>query len=175
MNSWKRGDIFYVESTANTETQSSRPAVIVSSEKVNDGQLVEIVYLTLNPKQDLSTHIDISSMQRTSVALCEQIRTIHESRLGDYLGHCTSYEMQMIDIALAIGLDLDFSENATKSNDNTNSEKVAIPKESVMKTAESVIKPAESDMEMSETVIKLTAERDTYKQLYENLLERMMQ
>lgn len=174
---WKRGDIFYVESTMNTETASGRPAVIVSSEKVNDGQMVQVVYLTTNPKMDLSTHIDISSTARTSVALCEQIRTIQQNRLGDYMGHCTEYEMQMIDIALSISLDLKFDGENEKSSgkiDSTLAENRSKNTDFDAETSKSVAKTPEIVAEPCENVIKLTVERDTYKQLYENLLERMM-
>lgn len=181
---WKRGDVFYIESTMNTETPSGRPAVVVSSEKTYDRGLVQIVYLTTQPKEDLATHIDISSTQKTSIALCEQIRTVPITRLGDYICTCTDYEMQMIDIALAISLDLNFDGENEKSSKkiesvvtdsrNKNADSVTETAKSVIKTPESVTKPPESVIEPSEIVIKLTTERDTYKQLYENLLERMM-
>lgn len=161
MISWRKGDIFYIESTRENET--GRPAIIVSNDKVNDGQWVQVVYLTTQPKMDLTTHIDISSTQRTSVALCERISTIDARRIGEYISSCTDYELQLIDIALSISLGLDFQteENTAKRNKNT---------ETVAKVPENVTKVNETD----DTVIKLTVERDTYKQLYENLLERMM-
>lgn len=161
MISWRKGDIFYIESTRENET--GRPAIIVSNDKVNDGQWVQVVYLTTQPKMDLTTHIDISSTQRTSVALCERISTIDARRIGEYISSCTDYELQLIDIALSISLGLDFQteENTAKRNKKA---------ETVAKVPENVTKVNETD----DTVIKLTVERDTYKQLYENLLERMM-
>lgn len=161
MISWKKGDIFYIESIRQDET--GRPAIIVSNNKVNDGQWVQVVYLTTRPKTDLSTHIDIGSTKQTSVALCERISTIDARRIGEFIGACTDYEMQLIDIALSISLDLDFQteENTEKCNKKS---------ESVAETSERVQK----DVKTNDDVIKLTVERDTYKQLYENLLERMM-
>lgn len=161
MISWKKGDIFYIESIRQDET--GRPAIIVSNNKVNDGQWVQVVYLTTRPKTDLSTHIDISSTKQTSVALCERISTVDARRIGEFIGTCTDYEMQLIDIALSISLDLDFQteENTEKCNKKS---------ESVAETSERVQK----DVKTNDDVIKLTVERDTYKQLYENLLERMM-
>lgn len=161
MISWKKGDIFYIESIRRDET--GRPAIIVSNNKVNDGQWVQVVYLTTRPKTDLSTHIDIGSTKQTSVALCERISTVDARRIGEFIGTCTDYEMQLIDIALSISLDLDFQteENTEKCNKKS---------ESVAETSERVQK----DVKTNDDVIKLTVERDTYKQLYENLLERMM-
>lgn len=161
MISWKKGDIFYIESIRQDET--GRPAIIVSNNKVNDGQWVQVVYLTTRPKTDLSTHIDIGSTKQTSVALCERISTVDARRIGEFIGTCTDYEMQLIDIALSISLDLDFQteENTEKCNKKS---------ESIAETSERVQK----DVKMNDDVIKLTVERDTYKQLYENLLERMM-
>lgn len=161
MISWKKGDIFYIESIRQDET--GRPAIIVSNNKVNDGQWVQVVYLTTRPKTDLSTHIDIGSTKQTSVALCERISTVDARRIGEFIGTCTDYEMQLIDIALSISLDLDFQteENTEKCNKKS---------ESVAETSERVQK----DVKTNDDVIKLTVERDTYKQLYENLLERMM-
>lgn len=161
MISWKKGDIFYIESIRQDET--GRPAIIVSNNKVNDGQWVQVVYLTTRPKTDLSTHIDIGSTKQTSVALCERISTVDARRIGEFIGTCTDYEMQLIDIALSISLDLDFQteENTEKCNKKS---------ESIAETSERVQK----DVKTNDDVIKLTVERDTYKQLYENLLERMM-
>lgn len=161
MTDWKKGDIFYIESMRQDET--GRPAIIVSNKKVNDGQWVQVVYLTTQPKADLSTHIDISSTQRTSVALCERISTVDTRRIGEFIGTCTDYEMQMIDIALSISLDIEFQtkENTTKSNKKD---------EIVVETPENVKKGVETN----DDVIKLTVERDTYRHLYENLIERMM-
>lgn len=169
---WKRGDIFYIENT-NAETTTGRPAVIVSSEKTYDSNLVQVVYLTTQPKEEMPTHIDIAGTQRTSVALCEQIRTVPVGRLGDFICSCTDYEMQMIDIALAIGLDLDF-ENTVKDNVSKNEDLGAKVAKNDNNIKENVAKSAESDNKADEIIIKLTAERDTYKQLYETMLERMM-
>lgn len=161
MISWKKGDIFYIESIRQDET--GRPAIIVSNNKVNDGQWVQAVYLTTRPKTDLSTHIDISSTKQTSVALCERISTVDARRIGEFIGTCSNYEMQLIDIALSISLDLDFQTEEKTEKCNKKSESVAEAPEKVQREVKS-----------NDDVIKLTVERDTYKQLYENLLERMM-
>ena len=42
---WKRGDVFYIESTMNTDNPAGRPAVVVSSEKTYDKSCVCVVPL----------------------------------------------------------------------------------------------------------------------------------
>ena len=74
----KRGKIFYIEKMGGyevgSEQRSGRPAIVVSNDKCNAfSDVIEVVYLTTQPKSDLPTHIDIRSTQRASVALCEQI------------------------------------------------------------------------------------------------------
>lgn len=105
---FKRGDIFYVQSyyqEEGSEQKAGRPGIIVSNDKGNaTAPVVEIVYLTSQPKNDMPTHVSIRSSTRPSIALCEQITTVAKSRLGSYVGTCSESEMQCIDIALAISL-----------------------------------------------------------------------
>lgn len=82
----RRGEIYYVESTYPTigsEQRSGRPAIIVSND-LNNGHsnVVEVVYMTTQPKKDLPTHVQIRSTGRFRVALCEQIHTVDIQRLG---------------------------------------------------------------------------------------------
>ena len=91
----KRGEIYYIERYRNEESGSEqhagRPAIIVSNDKNNEfSETVEVVYLTTQPKNDLPTHVEIRSTARASVALCEQVTTVSVSRVGEYVGTCTS-------------------------------------------------------------------------------------
>lgn len=159
----KRGDIYYVERSqyapsTGSEQWSGRPAIIVSNDKNNEfSQIVEVVYLTTRPKVDLPTHIDIRSAQKPSVALCEQVTSVAVDRLGSWYAHCTDQEMQMIDAALAISLDID-CEPQVKAVEKVVPVEVSVP-------------PAS---ESSEEVIRLQTERDMYKSLYEQMFERLL-
>lgn len=55
----KRGEIYYIESTyreTGSEQRGGRPAVIVSNDKNNENsEVVEVVYMTTKPKNDLPT------------------------------------------------------------------------------------------------------------------------
>ena len=59
----KRGEIYYIESTyreTGSEQRGGRPAVIVSNDKNNENsEVVEVVYMTTKPKNDLPTHVFI--------------------------------------------------------------------------------------------------------------------
>lgn len=165
----KRGKIFYIEKMGGyevgSEQRSGRPAIVVSNDKCNAfSDVIEVVYLTTQPKSDLPTHIDIRSTQRASVALCEQINSVSVQRVGEYVATCSPYEMTMVDAALAISLGLEFEKPKEKTVSATPAPKAA-PKEEPKKA------PAP---ETAIEIAKITAERDTYKTLYESLFERMV-
>lgn len=82
-----------------------RPAVIVSNDKNNaKSNTVEVVYMTTKPKTDLPTHVYIESALRPSTLLCEQISTVSEGRIGEWIGELTDDEAKELDVALAISL-----------------------------------------------------------------------
>ena len=77
-NAIKRGDIFYVSKGSNGQTGSEqypdRPALIVSNNANNASSgVVEIVYLTTQPKIDLPTHVTICSTGRESTAFANKL------------------------------------------------------------------------------------------------------
>lgn len=84
-----------------------RPGIVVSNDANNAcAPTLEVVYLTGKPKRDLPTHCTIRSAEITSIALCEQVTTISNEQLRDYVGHCTEEEMSEIDRCIAISLGL---------------------------------------------------------------------
>lgn len=162
----KRGDIYFITrgyTEEGSEQRAGRPAIIVSNDKCNEhSDVLEVVYLTTQPKNDLPTHVDIRSTQRNSIALCEQVNSIFVDRFGDYIGTCTEFEMAMVDAALAISLGLNF--------DAPKKEKVVEP--AVVQTPDTVLKTELHEREND--IVKLTTERDTYKALYESVLDRLV-
>ena len=59
MNDIKRGEMFYISrggvSYSGSEQHSDRPAVVVSNDKNNENSnVVEVVYMTTQPKTDLA-------------------------------------------------------------------------------------------------------------------------
>lgn len=115
-----RGDVFYVEpfQSIGSEQQAGRPAVIVSSDLNNKhSSVVEVVYLTTQPKRDMMTHVQIEATGRTSIALCEQVYSVSCERLSGYCGKCTDEEIQKIDAALLVSLGLQLKNTDNRSSD----------------------------------------------------------
>lgn len=114
----KRGEIYYVSSkndSIGSEQSGNRPAIIVSNDVGNaHSGIIEVVYLTTQPKKDLPTHVDIYTTAKQSVALCEQIFTISKSRLVKYINQCTNTEMEEINSALMISLSLSKAKGVVK-------------------------------------------------------------
>lgn len=124
MDNIKRGEMFYISrggaSYNGSEQHSDRPAVVVSNNKNNENSnVVEIVYMTTQPKTDLPTHVTVRSTGRISTVLCEQVYSVSTERVGTYIGECTDKEMENIDIALMISLQLDGGIKTTKEYNET--------------------------------------------------------
>lgn len=103
----KRGDIYYIdkEPIYGSEQQGGRPGIIVSNNVGNvESEIVQVVYITTQPKNDLPTHVTIHSAKQTSTALCEQVWSVAQSRVGDYIGRTSEDEINKIDKALVISL-----------------------------------------------------------------------
>lgn len=170
-NQIERGDIFYVDKVAaaqGSEQRAGRPAIIVSNDKNNYySDTVEVVYLTTKEKTPLPTHVTIRSAIRESTALCEQITTVSVERLGDYVGKISEVEMTNLETAMLVSLDLVTGEVREKI--------VEVPVEVVKEVVKEVRAPVEADLAGEITnVASIIAERDTYKQMYEALLDRLI-
>ena len=106
-----RGEIYYVYPSGNgvgSEQNAGRPAIVVSNDKANlYSSVIEIVYLTTQPKNSLPTHVDIASAIRPSIALCEQIHSVSKSRVGGFIAKCTDSEIAILDGALCVSLGIE--------------------------------------------------------------------
>lgn len=163
----KRGDIFYIHKypVIGSEQEAGRPAIIVSNEANNrHSSTVEVVFLTTQAKAELPTHVHIESAARPSTALCEQVTTVSLERLGDYGGCLTEREMTQVDIALLISLDLTMGETGNIAGGG---HYVPVPAEERSDSGN----PTPED---SSIAVVLKAERDTYKAMYESLLEKVL-
>ena len=110
---------------------------MVSNNKNNENSnVVEVVYMTTQPKTDLPTHVTIRSTGRISTVLCEQVYSVSTERIGTYIGEATDIEQ---DAAVYV------EENKKIAN-----------------------------VASSEETIRLQTERDTYKTMYEQLLNRLV-
>ena len=155
--------------------------------------MVEVVYLTTQPKTDLPTHTVIRSTGRVSTVLCEQIVSVSVDRIAGYIGQVSEQEQKNIDIALMISLALDgdtktskqYNETIKQQNDEIERLKAEIA--DLQQEYEDAIAEIEQEaavhveenkkVEQSasqESMIRLETERDTFKQLYESLLAKVM-
>lgn len=103
-----RGEIYYVEGNndvVGSEQQGDRPAIIVSNNTGNSySRIKEVVFLTTKPKRILPTHVTINSSVQYSTAICEQITTVSDKMIKQYIGKCTDAEMKDIDTAIMVSL-----------------------------------------------------------------------
>ena len=161
-----RGEIYYIikSETIGSEQETGRPAVVVSSNANNQNAATyEVVYLTTREKIPIPTHTKITATGVTSTVLCEQISTVARERLGNYIGTCTPEEVEAIDKCLIASLALDSS--------------MSIPDAKAQFESE-IATDCDDDYSYStdtdSALIAVTAERDTYKAMYETLLDKIM-
>lgn len=186
MDDIRRGEIFYIArggATNGSEQFADRPAVVVSNDENNKHSgVIEVVYMTTQPKTDLTTHVTVRSTGRLSTVLCEQVSSVSTDRVNNYIGQVSEQEMKNIDIALMISLQLSGGGKTSKQYNETiqkQQEEIEYYRNKIQAMQQSLEeketeKPQEAAGEASETVVRLETERDTYKALYEQLFERML-
>ena len=131
----KRGQVYYIDSiyATGSEQRAGRPGIIVSNDRNNaNSRVVEVVYMTTQPKADLPTHVFIRSVGRGSTALCEQIASVSIERLGDYIGDVNSTEMQNLEIAMLVSLGIQMerqTEEPVEQTEEAESDLPSVPSE----------------------------------------------
>lgn len=189
-----RGDIFYVKSNRKDTAKeiTASPAVVVSNDTGNEhSNFVEIVYLTSDAKNPMPTHAKIMC-KTPSVALCERISNVSKDRLEEYIRSCTKEEMRRIDKALMLSLGVEVSgSNTEEAEENIKALKLELGKtkelgeelkhklkeeidkrEAMEKEVDDYRKKSMDVSDIVDSRIKAVAERDVYKELYMNLLDR---
>ncbi|MBC8063095.1 MAG: type II toxin-antitoxin system PemK/MazF family toxin [Clostridiaceae bacterium] len=110
----KRGDIFYADLSpvVGSEQGGIRPVIIIQNDignKYSPTIIVAAITSQIN-KAKLPTHVEISSeeygLNKDSVVLLEQIRTVDKKRLKEKIGHMTEKDIQKVDDALLISMGL---------------------------------------------------------------------
>ena len=108
----KRGDIFYADLSpvVGSEQGGIRPVIIVQNDvgnKYSPTVIIAAITSQIN-KAKLPTHVEISSeeygLNKDSVVLLEQIRTLDKKRLKEKIGHMTEVDMRKVDEALLISI-----------------------------------------------------------------------
>lgn len=109
-----RGDIFIadLDPVMGSEQGGVRPVLIVQNERGNrfSPTVICAAMTSRMNKHDLPTHVWIASqdsgLERDSIVLCEQIRTLEKKRLRAHAGHVGDLAMRRVDLALACALEL---------------------------------------------------------------------
>ena len=116
----KRGDIYYAElnPVIGSEQGGTRPVLIISNDIGNRHSptvIVADITSRVHTKAKLPTHTairDFEGLNKDSIILLEQIRTIDKKRLQEYIGMLSANEMARVDKALAISVSLNILKGA---------------------------------------------------------------
>ena len=109
-----RGDIFFADlgEGIGSEQKGYRPVIIIQNDMGNQHSatvVVAAISSKLGAKARLPVHCYLTAaygLQRPSVVLLEQIRTIDKQRLDTYIGRLPAHQMRRVDRALEISVGL---------------------------------------------------------------------
>ncbi len=110
----RRGDIYYADlrPVVGSEQGGIRPVLIVQNDTGNrhSPTVICAAITSRQNKAKLPTHIELRAdqyqMEKNSVILLEQLRTIDKMRLKDRVCHLDEKMMNQVNHALAISLEL---------------------------------------------------------------------
>lgn len=143
-----RGEIYFIGIPHNTgsEIGKDRPAVIVGcQEQCETAPVVQVVFLTGQEREARPYYVPIGSSYIPSTALCEHVYSVDRSRIRQRVGVCTKAELSAIDRALLCSLGLSDAKSKASLEE---------------------VPPAAGEL------ARVAAERDTYRKMYERLLDR---
>lgn len=110
----KRGDIYYADLSpvVGSEQGGIRPVLIIQNDignKYSPTVIAAAITSQIN-KAKMPTHIELSAeeygLNKDSVVLLEQIRTIDKKRLREKIGHLDSFLMKRVNEALSVSFGL---------------------------------------------------------------------
>ena len=114
MSTVKRGEIYYADLSpvVGSEQGGVRPVLIVQNDTGNrhSPTVIAAAITSKLSKAKLPTHIRLSSqatgLNRDSIILLEQIRTLDKSRLRERMGRLDETTMSAVDNALSVSFGL---------------------------------------------------------------------
>ena len=176
----KRGQMYYIhkrppfKESRELDPKGGRPAIIVSRDEDNFmSGTVNVVYLTSEHNirflRDTQFKLTGGKMVR-SVAKCEQIDTVDKQCLGDYIGDCNAEELDLLNKALCLSLNIHAGvENSVESVERAEEVKA-------MQAYIDQLTAENADLRKmcagaSNTDYKEEAER--YKQMYQDLVRTL--
>ncbi len=114
MNSIKRGDIYYADLSpvVGSEQGGIRPVLIVQNDVGNrySPTVIAAAITSRTDKNKMPTHIDVHAdeygLEKNSVILLEQIRTLDKKRLREKMGHLDDDAMTQVNNAISVSFGL---------------------------------------------------------------------
>ncbi len=114
MNPVRRGEIYYADLSpvVGSEQGGLRPVLIVQNDMGNrhSPTVIAAAITSRTGKAKLPTHISLSAhgcgLNRDSIILLEQIRTIDKSRLRERMGRLDDATMKAVDNAISVSFGL---------------------------------------------------------------------
>ena len=109
-----KGDIYFADLSpvVGSEQGGVRPVLVIQNNVGNKFSPTVIVAAITSrmDKHNLPTHVLIEQsrygLQKDSMILLEQVRTIDKSRLRDYIGHLDFSDLLRVNRALMVSMDL---------------------------------------------------------------------
>ena len=113
-NNVRRGDIYYADLSpvVGSEQGGIRPVLIVQNDVGNkySPTVIAAAITSRTDKSKLPTHIDVFAdkfgLEKNSVILLEQIRTIDKKRLREKMGHLDESVMDKVNGAISVSFGL---------------------------------------------------------------------
>ncbi|HIU35169.1 MAG TPA: type II toxin-antitoxin system PemK/MazF family toxin [Candidatus Fimenecus excrementigallinarum] len=110
----KRGDIYYADLSpvVGSEQGGTRPVLIVQNDVGNkySPTVIAAAITSRKYKTPLPTHIRVQAehcgLQKDSIVLLEQVRTLDKTRLKTRMGNLPQAEMERVDHALSVSFGL---------------------------------------------------------------------
>ena len=110
----KRGDIYYADLSpvVGSEQGGMRPVLIVQNDVGNkfSPTVIAAAITSQKYKNQLPTHIQVHAdhcgLQKDSIVLLEQVRTLDKQRLKERMGNLPQDEMEKINHALSVSFGL---------------------------------------------------------------------
>lgn len=110
----KRGELYFADLSpvVGSEQGGVRPVLIIQNDVGNkySPTVIAAAVTSRQEKAKIPTHIELDSpesgLQKNSIVLLEQIRTIDKRRLREKMGHLDHSAMELIDNALRVSFGL---------------------------------------------------------------------
>ena len=107
----RRGELYRVERATQTDTKESRVYVVVSRSEVIQSRYSTVICAPVyTAYAGLETQVPVGldeGLKHESSIHCDALVSIYKTRLADYVGQLSPTQMERLNRALLVALDLD--------------------------------------------------------------------